>query len=109
MDAGGNGSMRVGPVLALLALARVALLAPAQSPMAQVQQRPNSLFPGKLFCSVTVYDRPAPFGPKAPKGQEGRWIQMLRGNGWFGYFRIYGPEKGAFDGRWRPSDFEKVK
>jgi hypothetical protein len=29
--------------------------------------------------------------------------------GWFAYFRIYGPEKPAFDGSWKPGDFEEVK
>lgn len=49
------------------------------------------------------------FGPKAPVGQEGRWIQTTPGKGWFTYFRIYGPEQAAFDGTWRPGDFEQVK
>jgi hypothetical protein len=48
------------------------------------------------------------FGPKAPRGQEARWIRTLPGKGWFVYFRIYGPEKPAFDGRWKPGDFERV-
>jgi hypothetical protein len=49
------------------------------------------------------------FGPKAPKGKEGRWIQTTPGKGWFAYFRIYGPKKEAFDGSWKPGDFEVVK
>ncbi len=49
------------------------------------------------------------FGPKAPTGQEGRWIQTNPGKGWFVYFRIYGPEQAAFDGTWKPGDFEEVK
>lgn len=28
--------------------------------------------------------------------------------GWFVYFRIYGPEAPAFDGSWKPGDFERV-
>jgi hypothetical protein len=28
--------------------------------------------------------------------------------GWFAYFRIYGPEEPAFDGSWKPGDFEVV-
>jgi hypothetical protein len=31
------------------------------------------------------------------------------GHGWFAYIRIYGPEKAAFDGSWKPGDFEEVK
>ena len=95
--------------------------------------------PGKLFWSVTVYDTQtrsevqtdqdkaalrsmfelkdastsAPtdlyFGPKAPAGKEGRWIKTTPGRGWFAYFRIYGPEAPAFDGSWKPGDFEIVK
>ena len=48
------------------------------------------------------------FGPNAPKGQEGRWIKTIPGKGWFVYFRIYGPEAPAFDGTWKPGDFEAI-
>jgi hypothetical protein len=95
--------------------------------------------PAKLFWSVTVYDTesrsqiltdqkkaalrslfelkevssdaPAElyFGPNAPKGKEGVWIKTIPGKGWFVYFRIYGPEQAAFDGSWKPGDFEEVK
>ena len=95
--------------------------------------------PGKLFWSVTVYDTEtrsqvitdqgkaalrslfelkersgsAPidlyFGPTAPAGHEGEWIKTIPGKGWFVYFRVYGPEKAAFDGSWKPGDFEEVE
>jgi len=95
--------------------------------------------PGKLFWSVTVYDaatrsqvqtdqdmaalrslfelkdvdktKPVDlyFGPKAPKGGEGRWIKTPPGKGWFAYIRIYGPEPAAFDKSWKPGDIERVK
>jgi hypothetical protein len=95
--------------------------------------------PGKLFWSVTVYDAETRsqvqtdqgkaalrslfelndkagdksvdlhFGPKAPAGKEGQWIKTIPGKGWFVYFRIYGPEQAAFDGTWKPGDFEEVK
>jgi len=94
--------------------------------------------PGKLFWSVTVYDLDTRsqiqtkqkkaalrslfelkdlsgngadlyFGPMPPKGNEGRWIETIPGKSWFAYFRIYGPEKPAFDGSWKPGDFEEVK
>lgn len=95
--------------------------------------------PQRLFWSVTVYDsetrsmiqtsqdkaalrslvelKDVPqtgatdlyFGPKAPKGQEGRWIKTIPGKGWFVYLRLYGPVGPAFDGSWKPSDFEEVK
>lgn len=94
--------------------------------------------PGKLFWSVTVYDTETRsqvqtdqekaalrsmfelsnkmkensidlyFGPKAPVGHEGEWIKTIPGKGWFAYFRIYGPEKAAFDGSWKPGDFEEM-
>jgi hypothetical protein len=95
--------------------------------------------PCKLFWSVTVYDAETRsqvatdqgkaalrslfeltdkmrekivdlhFGPKAPRGQEGQWIKTIPGKGWFVYFRVYGPEPAAFDGSWKPGDFEEVK
>jgi len=94
--------------------------------------------PAKLFWSVTVYDPDTRaqiatdqghaalrsifelkdskgssvdlyFGPKAPAGHEGQWIQTIPGKGWFAYFRIYGPDAPAFDGSWKPGDFELVK
>ena len=95
--------------------------------------------PDRLFWSVTVYDaqtrsqvqtdqgkaalrslfelKDVPktgatdlyFGPQAPAGQEGRWIKTIPGKGWFVYFRIYGPEQPAFDGSWKPGDFEEVQ
>ena len=91
--------------------------------------------PAKLFWSVTVYDAETRsqvatdqnkaalrslfelkdlsgssvdlhFGPEAPAEGEGRWIKTIPGKGWFVYFRIYGPEAAAFDGSWKPGDFE---
>jgi hypothetical protein len=49
------------------------------------------------------------FGPTAPEGLEGQWIKTVPGKGWFAYFRIYGPTGKAFDGSWKPGDFEEVK
>lgn len=54
--------------------------------------------------SVDLY-----FGPSAPVGFEGQWIQTAPGRGWFSYFRIYGPLAAAFDGTWQPGDFQLVK
>ena len=95
--------------------------------------------PAKLFWSVTVYDAEtrsqintdqgyaalrsmfelkdqigtAPvdlyFGPAAPAGKEKQWIKTIPGKGWFVYIRIYGPEEAAFNGSWKPGDFEEVK
>ncbi|MBN8470567.1 DUF1254 domain-containing protein [Corallococcus exiguus] len=95
--------------------------------------------PARLFWSATVYDNATRsqiqtdqdkaalrslvelkdaakdqpvdlyFGPQAPAGQEGRWIQTLPGKGWFLYFRIYGPDAPAFNGSWKPDDLEEVR
>jgi hypothetical protein len=95
--------------------------------------------PANLFWSVTIYDAATRseiqtdqdraalrslfelkdtggarsldlyFGPKAPRGQQGRWIKTTPGKGWFAYFRIYGPKAPAFDGTWKPGDIEEVK
>lgn len=95
--------------------------------------------PQKLLWSVTVYDagtrsqiqtdqdkaalrslvelKDAPktgstdlyFGPSAPAGKEKQWIKTNPGKGWFVYLRLYGPEAPAFNGAWRPGDFEEVK
>ncbi|MFY0571677.1 DUF1254 domain-containing protein [Archangium lansingense] len=90
--------------------------------------------PAKLFWSVTAYDARTrsqvqtpqgkavlgsladtferssdgsvelSFGPSAPAGKEGQWIQTAPETGFFLYFRIYGPEAASLDGTWRPSD-----
>jgi hypothetical protein len=49
------------------------------------------------------------FGPAAPAGKEGQWIKTNPGKGWFVYFRLYGPEGPAFEGGWKPGDFEEVQ
>jgi hypothetical protein len=54
--------------------------------------------------SVDVY-----FGPTAPDGSESNWIKTLPGNGWFVYFRWYGPTQAFFDKTWTLSDIEVVK
>jgi hypothetical protein len=46
------------------------------------------------------------FGPTAPPGREGQWIKTIPGRGWFVYLRLYGPGEAAFDGGWKPGDFE---
>ncbi|MFN3006527.1 DUF1254 domain-containing protein [Mycolicibacterium wolinskyi] len=93
--------------------------------------------PAHLFWSVTVYDAETRsqvqteqanaalrslfelrdltgdtvdlyFGPTAPADHADRWIQTVPGRGWFAYFRIYGPDKPAFDGTWKPADFSLI-
>ncbi|PAP97066.1 hypothetical protein CIT31_02640 [Mesorhizobium wenxiniae] len=53
--------------------------------------------------SVTVW-----FGPKAPAGQEGNWVQTMPGKGWNTLLRLYGPLEPWFDKTWKPGDFELV-
>ena len=94
--------------------------------------------PDKLFWSITIYDNLTRseiatdqnkaalrslyelknktgssidlyFGPSAPAGKEDVWIKTIPNKGWFTYFRIYGPEGPAFDGSWKPGDFEEIK
>jgi hypothetical protein len=49
------------------------------------------------------------FGPKAPKGKEGNWVQTMPGKGWNTLLRLYGPLQPWFDKTWKPGDFELVK
>lgn len=49
------------------------------------------------------------FGPTPPSGDQRQWIKTIPGKGWFVYFPIYGPEATAFNGGWKPGDFEEVK
>jgi hypothetical protein len=54
--------------------------------------------------SYTVY-----FGPTAPAGKEGNWVQTMPGKGWCVLFRLYGPLEPWFDRTWKPGDIELVK
>jgi len=49
------------------------------------------------------------FGPEAPKGHEGNWIQTMPGKSWNVLLRLYGPEQAWFDKTWKPGDFELIK
>jgi len=48
------------------------------------------------------------FGPKAPEGMEGNWIQTVPGKGWNTIFRLYGPLQQFYDKTWKPGDPELV-
>ena len=54
--------------------------------------------------SVDLY-----FGPSAPKGKEKNWIKTVPNQGWFAYFRLYGPLQAFFDRTWILPDIEEVK
>lgn len=49
------------------------------------------------------------FGPAAPEGKEGNWVQTMKGKGWNSLLRLYGPLDPWFDGTWKPDDFELVE
>ena len=49
------------------------------------------------------------FGPKAPEGHEGNWIQTIPGKSYLTILRLYGPLEPWFDKTWKPGDFELVE
>ncbi len=49
------------------------------------------------------------FGPNAPKGHEGNWIQTMPGKGYAVLLRLYGPLEPWFEKTWKPGDFELVE
>jgi hypothetical protein len=52
--------------------------------------------------SIDIY-----FGPTAPEGKEQNWIPTNPGEGWFSYFRLYGPLEAYFDRTWVLPSIEK--
>ncbi len=44
------------------------------------------------------------FGPKAPAGMEGNWVQTIPGKAWFTILRLYGPLEPWFKKTWRPDN-----
>ena len=48
------------------------------------------------------------FGPQPLEGREDRWIETLPGQGWFAYFRVFGPEKATRGCNWEPGDFTEI-
>mgnify|MGYP000031209408 FL=1 len=50
------------------------------------------------------------FGPEKPEGvNEDNFVLTNNNEGWFTYFRFYGPLQAYFDKTWAPNDFIKVK
>ena len=49
------------------------------------------------------------FGPKAPEGHEGNWVQTIPGKSYLTILRLYSPLEPWFDKTWKPGDFELVK
>ena len=54
--------------------------------------------------SVDLY-----FGPKAPKGKESNWIQTNKGQSFFVYLRLYGPEQAYFGQTFPMTPIKKIK
>ena len=49
------------------------------------------------------------FGPEAPKGSEGNWVDTRPSKGFFLWFRSYSPTAAFFDKSWSLPDIEQVK
>lgn len=49
------------------------------------------------------------FGPEAPEGKEGNWIQTMSGKSFSTILRLYGPLEPWFDKTWRPGDLELIQ
>ncbi len=49
------------------------------------------------------------FGPKAPEGEEGNWVQTIPGKSFNVMFRLYGPLEPWLEKTWKPGDFELVE
>ncbi len=49
------------------------------------------------------------FGPTPPPQGESSWVKTKPGEGFFMYFRFYGPLKPFYDKSWKLNDVVKVK
>ena len=96
------------PVPAKLCWSVTVYGAETRSEIQTVQNRPalRSLVEMKdrMGDAVAMY-----FGPFPPLALERDWVQTIPGKGWFAYLRLYGPVSTAFDGSWKPGDFEPYK
>jgi hypothetical protein len=48
------------------------------------------------------------FGPTPTSGKEINWVQTIPGQGWFTYFRLFGPTESYHDRSWKLPDIEKA-
>jgi hypothetical protein len=48
------------------------------------------------------------FAPQKPAGAS-NWIQTIPGQGWFAYFRFYGPTEPYFSKTWQLNDIELIQ
>ena len=49
------------------------------------------------------------FGPEAPEGKEGNWLQTVPDKSWFTILRMYGPLEPWINQTWRPGEIELVQ
>jgi hypothetical protein len=54
--------------------------------------------------SVDIY-----FSPKSPKGKEANWVPTAKGDDFFLFFRLYGPQQAIFDKSWKLNDVVQFK
>lgn len=47
-------------------------------------------------------------GPDEPADKNAGWVKTNKGEDWFAFFRVFGPEEDVFNGNWRLGDFEKL-
>ncbi|MGW4204614.1 DUF1254 domain-containing protein [Streptomyces sp. NPDC004726] len=98
------------PVPATLFWSLTVYDAETRSEVATPQDRAalRSLLDGLAPESTKVID--LFFAPtKPPAAPDPHWIRTIPGRGWFGCFRVYGPEQPAFNGSWRLGDFEELE
>ena len=49
------------------------------------------------------------FGPEAPEGERGNWLETNTGKSWFAILRMYGPLEPWINKTWRPGEIEMMK
>ena len=82
---------------------RSMLQTPQRWPRAGSQSYPTPAAAPNDDGSIDVY-----FGPYAPDGREGNWVQTVPGKGWFVILRLYSPLQPFFDKSWRVSEIEPL-
>jgi hypothetical protein len=65
--------------------------------------RRNTLLGATTLAAASALGSSIALSPSAAKAQ------AAPGKGWFTYLRLYGPEGPAFEGAWKPGDFEEVR
>ena len=49
------------------------------------------------------------FGPQKPASANANYVMTMPKQGWFTYFRFYGPKETYFDKTWQLPDLDEVK